>query len=56
MATGVHTRLDYRPMPTEKVSPVFFVSWASLAHKANYVFVDSKPAFISVRHHARRIL
>src|SRR3972149_9663706 len=39
---GVHTRLDYRPMPPQNVSPMSFVSWPDLIHKANYVPVDGK--------------
>ena len=52
---GVHTRLDYRPVPPKEVLPVFFVGWFDLIHKPYYIFVDDKSGIVSTRHHARRI-
>ena len=52
---GVHTRLDYRPVPPKKVLSVPRIKRSNLTHKADCIFVSCEPAFIPVGRYPRRI-
>jgi hypothetical protein len=55
-ARSVHTRLDYRPVPSPKVVPMLPVHWFNPIHERHYITVHSKPALVSVRHHTWRVI